>query len=221
MLDRVIRRALEDGGDFADVYLETRTARNILMEESKFRSAEFGISQGAGVRVILGDKTGYGYTDELTEDKLLRAAEVASYVARGGRAAKPVSIREERRPSFVTVRLPLEQVADEKRLDICRRADRAALAYDRRIRMASVNYYDEVRGRTIANSDGAYLTSQLPLLFFIVQALSDGNNTRHMGRERLAGTRLRDVRRGRSRQVATACAREAVLLGAKDATSGR
>ena len=53
MLDRVIRRALENGGDFADVYLETRTTRNILMEESKFRSAEFGISQGAGVRVLL------------------------------------------------------------------------------------------------------------------------------------------------------------------------
>ena len=223
MLDRVIRRALENGGDFADVYLETRTTRNILMEESKFRSAEFGISQGAGVRVILGDKTGYAYTDELTEDKLLRAAEVASYVARGGRAAKPVSIRDERRASFVTVKLPLEQVADEKRLDICRRADRAALAYDRRIRMASVDYYDEVRGRTIANSDGTYLTSELPLLFFIVQALSDGNNTRHMGRERLSrhsGFEMFDE--VTPEQVASACAREAIaMLEAKDAPSGK
>ena len=45
MLDRVIRKALEKGGDFADVYLETRTARSLLMEEYRFKSAELGISR--------------------------------------------------------------------------------------------------------------------------------------------------------------------------------
>ena len=223
MLDRVIRKALERGGEFADVYLETRTSRNILMEESRFKSAVFGISQGAGVRVILGDKTGYAYTDELSEDKLLRAAEVASYVARGGQAAKPVNIRPQSRPSFVTVRLPLGEVADEKRLDVCRRANQAALDHDKRIRMASISYSDEVRARIIANSEGTYLASELPLLFFIVQALSEGNNTRHMGRERLSrhsGFEMFDE--VTPEQVGRACAREAIaMLDAKDAPSGK
>jgi len=223
MLDRVIRKALERGGEFADVYLETRTSRNILMEESRFKSAVFGISQGAGVRVILGDKTGYAYTDELSEDKLLRAAEVASYVARGGKAAKPVNIRPQSRASFVTVRLPLGEVADEKRLDVCRRASQAALDHDKRIRMASISYSDEVRARIIANSEGTYLASELPLLFFIVQALSEGNNTRHMGRERLSrhsGFEMFDE--VTPEQVARACAREAIaMLDAKDAPSGK
>jgi TldD protein len=223
MLDRVIAKALEKGGEFADVYIENRTARNVLMEESRFRSAVFGVSQGAGVRVMLGDKTGYAYTDEITEDKLLRAAEVASYVARGGRAAKPVGVRPEQRPSFITVRLPLDHVADEKRLDVCRRANQAALDYDKRIKMASVNYSDEVRGRIIANSEGAFLTSELPLLFFVVQALSEGNGTRHMGRERLSrhsGFEMFDE--VSPEQVARACAREAIaMLDAKDAPSGK
>ena len=223
MLDRVIRKALERGGEFADVYLETRTSRNIVMEESRFKSAVFGISQGAGVRVILGDKTGYAYTDELSEDKLLRAAEVASYVARGGQAAKPVNIRPQSRPSFVTVRLPLGEVADEKRLDVCRRANQAALDHDKRIRMASISYSDEVRARIIANSEGTYLASELPLLFFIVQALSEGNNTRHMGRERLSrhsGFEMFDE--VTPEQVGRACAREAIaMLDAKDAPSGK
>jgi len=81
VLNRTIQKALEKGGEFADVYLENRISRNILLEESKFKSAVFGISQGAGVRVIAGDKTGYAYTDDITEEKLLRAAEVASYAA--------------------------------------------------------------------------------------------------------------------------------------------
>ena len=94
------------------------------------------------MRVILGDKTGYAFTDDVTEDKLLRAAEVAAYIARGGKPIKPVDIREGSRPSFVTVKLPLGQVADQKRLDVMRRAHQAALDYDKRIRVASISYYD-------------------------------------------------------------------------------
>jgi len=104
-----------------------------------------GISQGAGVRVISGDKTGYAYTDELDMEGFLRAADVASFVARGTRSVKPVDIREEKRPSYITVKVPLQNVADEKRLEIMKRAHDAALAYDARIRMASIDYYDEVR----------------------------------------------------------------------------
>ena len=63
MIDRVLRKALAKGGTFADVYLENRVSRDILMEEGRFKSAQVGISQGAGVRVIVGDKTGYAYTD--------------------------------------------------------------------------------------------------------------------------------------------------------------
>jgi TldD protein len=92
MLARVVAKALSKGGDFADVYLENRVSRQIVMEESKFKSGLYGISQGAGVRVISGNKTGYAYTDEITEEKLLRAAEVASYVAQNGNIITPVAV---------------------------------------------------------------------------------------------------------------------------------
>ncbi len=69
-LNKVIRRALAKGGEFGEVYIENRISRSILLEEGKFKSAVFGISQGAGVRVISGDKTGYAYTDDLTVEAL-------------------------------------------------------------------------------------------------------------------------------------------------------
>ena len=186
VLDRVVAKALEKGGAFADVYVEHRISRTILMEESKFKSAEFGISQGAGVRVIAGDKTGFAYTDDVGEPAMLRAAEVASFIARGSAAAEPVPVREGALPVHIAVKLPLAGVADEKRLDVLRRANQAALDHDKRIKMASISYYDEIRGRTIANSEGLLLRDELPLLFFIVQVLSEGSGTRHMGRERLS-----------------------------------
>jgi TldD protein len=223
LLDKTIRKALAGGGEFGEVYLENRISRTILLEEGKFKSAVFGLSQGAGVRVIAGDKTGYAYSDEISEDKLLRAAEVAGTIAKGTKAVKPINIRAGKYPSFVAVKMPLADVVDEKRLDVCRRAHQAALDYDKRIKMASISYYDEIRGRTIANSEGLLLTDELPLLFFIIQTLGTGNGTSHMGRERLsahAGFEMFDG--GTAEAAARNCARESVvMLEAKDAPAGK
>jgi TldD protein len=222
VLNKVIAKALDKGGEFADVYVENRITRQILMEESKFKSAVFGITQGAGVRVISGDKTGFAYTDEITDEKMIRAAEIASFVATGGKSSSPVNVKKESRESFVTVKLPLEAIADEKRIDVMKRANQAALDYDSRINMASISYYDEIRGRTVANSEGLLLSDELPLLFFIVQTLGVGNNTRHMGRERLSqhsGFEIFDE--VIPEEVARTCARESIaMLEAQDAPAG-
>jgi TldD protein len=221
-LDRVIAKALARGGDFAEIYLENRISRQITMEESKFRSGLYGISQGAGVRVISGNKTGYAYTDEITEAKLLRAAEVASYVAQNSTCITPVNISSASRPSFVTVKLPLGEISDEKRIEVIRRADQAAKDYDPRIKMALIEYNDEVRSRVIANSEGIYLKDELPLLFFIVQVMSDNGTNRHMARERLSfhsGFEMFDT--VTPENVAQNAAREAVvMLDAGDAPAG-
>jgi TldD protein len=223
MLNRIIQAALKKGGDFAEVYIENRISRDILMEESKVKQAVFGISQGAGVRVLSGDKTGYAYTDEVTEEKLKRAAEVASYVAQGSKPSKPVDVRNAERPSFITVKVGLDSVADARRIEVMKRADQAALSFDPRIKMASISYYDEVRGRTISNSEGLLLSDELPLLFFIVQTLGVGNNTRHMGRERLsmhAGFEMFDM--VTPEEVARRCARESIaMLSAEDCPAGK
>jgi len=224
ILDATIHAALSQGGDFADVYVENRIARSIVMEESRFKSAEFGVTQGAGVRVIAGDKTGYAYTEEITEEALLRAAEVASYIARETPTCDVASIGSPTvRETFGTVRLPLEDIADSRRLEIMERANQAALDYDSRIAMASINYNDEVRGRVIANSEGVYLSDEQPLLFFIVQTLGVGNGTRHMGRERLSrhsGFEMFDE--VTPEEVAQTCARESIaMLEAEDAPAGR
>jgi TldD protein len=186
MLNRIIRFALDQGGEFAEVYVEHRITRSILMEESRFKNAVFGISQGAGVRVISGDKTGYAYTEEITEEKLKRAAEVAGYIAKGTRGSVPVDIREGEAPCYIQVKMPLQGIEDEKRIQVMKRANEAAMSYDPRIKMAVISYYDEIRGRTIANSEGLLYSDELPLIFFIVQTMGVGNHHRHMSRERIS-----------------------------------
>lgn len=224
ILEATLRAAVAQGGEFADVYVENRIARSIVMEESRFKSAEFGVSQGAGVRVIAGDKTGYAYTEEISEEALRRAAEVASYIARDTAGCEVAAIGDPTpREVFGSVRFPLEDIADSRRLEIMQRADQAALDYDPRITMATITYNDEIRGRVIANTEGLYLSDEQPLLFFIVETLGVGNGTRHMGRERLSrhsGFEMFDEVTPEA--VAQTCARESIaMLEAQDAPAGR
>ncbi len=221
-LNRVIKKALSQGGEFADVYIESRISRQIVMEESVFRSGLYGISQGAGVRVISGDKTGYAYTEEVTEENLMRAAEVASYVARNSKSVAPVNIAKADRESFIKVVQPLEAIADIERIEMMERANQAALDYDPRIKMALIEYNDQVRGRVIATSEGVYLRDELPLLFFIVQTMSEEGGNRHMSRERISehsGFELFEKETPES--VARRAARESIaMLNSEDAPAG-
>lgn len=222
LISRVLKKALEKGGDFSEIYIESRVSKQIVMEESMFRSGLYGISQGAGVRVVCGNKTGYAYTDEITEEKLMRAAEVASYVAANGTPVAVADLKESEYQSFVTVEMPLGNIADEERIEMIRRADQAALSYDPRIKMTMVDYYDEVRGRVIANSEGLYLRDELPLLFFIVQAMSSDGKARHMARERLSMHSGFEMFSGVTpEEVARNAAREAIaMLEAEEAPAG-
>ena len=83
LLERCLGEALSAGGDYADLYFEYLSSTSLMVDESMVKSASQGISAGCGVRVISGERTGYAYTDDLSSDRLLRAARTAALIASG------------------------------------------------------------------------------------------------------------------------------------------
>ena len=71
-IGRLLGIAISKGGDYADLYFEYRTNNVINLEEQLVKSATKSISQGVGVRVNTGDKTGYAFTDEISFDGIKR-----------------------------------------------------------------------------------------------------------------------------------------------------
>jgi TldD protein len=222
-IKKLLMVALANGGDFAEVYVEHRKNTSIRFEEARVRSANFGISQGVGIRVVSGNKVGYAYSDDLAFAKLSEAAKTASYIARGGGAGVKVApFKEKEFPSYITVKLPLEQVADDKRFEVVARADKAARGYDPRIIQVYIDYYDEIRERTIANSNGLMVTNELPLIWFVVQTLSSHNGKKHMGRKRVSEhTGFEFFDKYSVEEIAREAAREAIaMLEAGEAPAG-
>ena len=86
--DKVIKRALRDGGDFAELFVESRRGYSLRLEEEKVEDNSTGLENGAGVRILYGESMAYAYTNDLSEASLL---ETAAICRRGGAEAQPGS----------------------------------------------------------------------------------------------------------------------------------
>ena len=95
LLERCLGEALSAGGDFADLYFEAVSSTSIGLDESMVKSASQGMSAGCGIRVLSGERTGYAYTDDLSSERLLRAARTAALIA-SGPAKSPVAAFDEK-----------------------------------------------------------------------------------------------------------------------------
>ncbi|HEY6233855.1 MAG TPA: DNA gyrase modulator, partial [Candidatus Elarobacter sp.] len=85
LLARILSRALRRGGDFADVFFESRLTQSFRLQDGRIHEASSNVVRGAGVRVVVGQRAGYAYSDDLDEASLLRAADAASLISRDGR----------------------------------------------------------------------------------------------------------------------------------------
>jgi TldD protein len=181
-LEKYLTAALSDGGDYADLYFEHTTTSSILIDESLVKTATEGISVGCGVRVLAGEQTGYAYTDDLNPEKIVKVARIAARIASGPARTSTVGLStvEPPRNVYPVAHPPTDRELTEK-LDLVRRADVAARAYDPRIQQVRVGYGDQIRHVLVAGSDGRVVTDFQPLVRLNVFAIARQNGNFQSG----------------------------------------
>ena len=68
--------------------MERRDTLMLLLDDGRLERATRGNDIGAGVRVFYGDTAAYAYTDDLSPEALLAAAEAAAAAAKGSNAPR-------------------------------------------------------------------------------------------------------------------------------------
>src|ERR1700683_1187651 len=177
-LENYLAEALSQGGAYADLYFEYLSTSSIGIDESLVKSASQGVSLGVGVRVIAGERTGYAYSDDLSPDRIRKAARVAAHIAKGPATGEKVSLNEGgRRTLYPDGTAPTETPFSEH-VELVKRADRAARAYDARIFQVQASYADSLRQVMVAPSDGTLSFDRQPLarLSVFAAARSDGGD---------------------------------------------
>src|SRR6059058_5217607 len=93
-LESYLSEALSAGGEYADLYFEYLATSSIGIDEEIVKSAIEGVTLGVGVRVIAGERTGYAYSDDLSPEKILKAARVAACIAAGPSKVEKTPLQE-------------------------------------------------------------------------------------------------------------------------------
>lgn len=174
--------ALSRGGEYAELYFEHKVAGNIVFEQQAVKSATRGVTQGLGVRVLLGEAVGYAYTEDLSLDAMRRAADTAARIASRGGAAPPVDIVHYETAHLYAPEASTVDVAPQDKVELMRRADGAARRFDPSIARVDIAFSDELKHIAIFTSDGRMTGDAQPLVRFNVTCLSERDGSRQTAR---------------------------------------
>jgi len=162
---RTITKGLSRGGDFAEVFLQHKVGDYIGFEDGQVNRAYAQVDLGAGIRVLKGDQTGYAFTEELTEQSLLAAAETAAAIATGSAAGGPNDLRPVEIPSLYARKQLWIDVLPKDKIRIAQTTGELLQAGDPAVIKASVYFMDEDEVVLIANSDGILVEDVRPMTF--------------------------------------------------------
>jgi len=216
---RVVELALQNGGEFAELFAEKRGGLAISIDESRVEAVQAGAEEGAGVRVISGGTTYFAHVDGLAAADLERAAEQASAAVRGERtearplrAAASAPQRIERRP---------EEVAVERKAELLRELDERGRAQGGEVAQLTASYSEGRRRVAVANSEGLLSGDDRTLVRLAAQAVARRGDQAEAGMETHGGHRGFELLAGDPAAIAEQAARKALtLLDADPAPAG-
>ncbi len=225
LLRETLDIALESGGDFAEIFIERGHHSSINLEEDIVKDTAESVDIGLSVRVLSGVKTGFGYTNDLSPERIRQTAVTASAIASGRRKQDPVGRLSVKRslPGIYTVVRPAESAALSRKIALAQQAYDAARKFDPAVTKVKVMLQDSFDDICIVNSEGLYVTDSRPMVRLFCSTIVEKNGRRESGFWGGGGrVGLEYFRSGLTpRRIGEEAAREAmVLLEARDAPAG-
>lgn len=223
LMERCLGEALSAGGEYADLYFESVTSTSLGVDEGLVKTASQGISVGCGIRVLSGERTGFAYTDDLSSERLLKAARTAALIASGPAKELTQGFTHTETGALYPVAGATSDAEISEKLKLIQRADRAARAYDSRITQVRAGFSDELRRILVAASDGTFASDTQPLARLNVFVIAQDGKDLARGTSGGGGRVALDFFEGQKspEHFAREAARTAMLqLGAVDAPAG-
>ena len=130
---KVLNEALKTGGDYAEIYFENSISQSISLENGKVDGVNESQGYGAGLRILKGLKSVYGYTSDLSPKSLLSLASKLAASYEGERAILVTSIKKERVRILNKVEDHLTDVPASEKLELLKEAAGIISNVDKRI----------------------------------------------------------------------------------------
>jgi TldD protein len=184
VVQKVLGAALRTGAEWAEVFVEDKQQSSGRLDDGRIEELSSLRDRGAGIRVVVGETTGFAHTADLSEAGLRLAAEAASAVARsGGGGVKEVALTQQTQKLINEIKVMPESVEKAAKVEILKRANEAARATANSIQQVNANYADVRRRIMVANSDGLLASDDQVRTRFSVTAVASGDTGMQTGYE--------------------------------------
>src|SRR5256712_4234028 len=182
-LERVLGTALERRADWADLYFEFRVNQTASLEEGVVKKATRNVSQGVGVRVVAGARSGYAHSNEVSLERLELAARTARAIAdeHSATAALPATRAAAAAHDLYPVARPPIDTPPADQAALLQRLDAAARAIDPSITNVLAGIGLEYRVILVVTSAGAVVGDVRPLVHLSVTCIAERGGRREQG----------------------------------------
>lgn len=184
---RVMRELTARGADAADLYFQYSRDNSITMEDGIISRASSSVDQGVGLRVVVGDQTGYAFTEDLSLEAMLAAARTAASIAHAGGAPAPVEYKHRSRPSYYHLAQPWSEVPTIAKLPRIEQLAAIARAGDPAIEKVTVSWADGDELVVIADMHGNVSTDIRPMTRLWCMLTAKKNGVTQSNSANLAG----------------------------------
>ncbi|HEY6839252.1 MAG TPA: TldD/PmbA family protein [Geobacteraceae bacterium] len=219
---RILRRALANGGEFADLYFEEGGATVVVCEDGKIEKVLAGSDRGVGLRVIADLRTAYAYTNDVSESALMELAATVSRAVQGKSFDSTIDMRPKTTAAGFPIAIPPGQVPLLEKVALVTRGEKAARGVDARVRQVMVVYRDGSVKYQIANSLGEFIEMGRTGTVFMTQVVAADGDVIQTGYEPIGAFRGLELFQETSpEEIAIQAARRAVMmLSARKAPGG-
>jgi TldD protein len=180
-LDRLLGELQGSGIDAADVYFQSSRLESWVLEDGIIKEGAHNIEQGAGIRAISGEKTGFAYSDELQFPALLEASRAARSISRTGSQGS-IQIKGLPMPHRLYEPInPLPSLSEADKVELLRQVDAEARRQDPRVTQVIVSLVGAQDVILVAATDGTLNADVRPLIRLNVHVIAEQAGRREQG----------------------------------------
>jgi TldD protein len=156
LCEKVLRKALSTGGDYAELFAEHTNSHSIFMVDSRVDGINDCVVSGAAVRVYKGLRSVMATTVDKSETGLLLCAAQAAEALGQGSAPMNIVLTERTFGDIHPAKIVPSSVSNGRKVEILKEGYFAAKEYHSSIRQVTGTLADVDHKILIANSEGLY-----------------------------------------------------------------
>ena len=162
------------------MFFQHSIAESWVLDEGIVKDGSYNITHGVGARCVLGDQTGFSYSDDLNLKAIKGAVDFAKGISNDKSNKTPEILKSTRYPSKYAAISPLDSLSSKQKVDLLRQIDSMARKEPKVVQVnASLSgAYTEV---LIASTDGVYQVDCRPMVRVNVSVIVEHNGRIEQG----------------------------------------